>query len=375
MSKSKKTGGILPISTRIAMGQVVRKDKLTEKEVARINRTNEKHNAELLANRVTYPIGIDFGDISEEMAKSLGFRGKSKDDVGDALGDLGLDLSHFSLGVSNRAKKAKPKNLPDPKAVAGFIKQRLAPISVAGLKGSVRIFSQNFEFLTPDKVDYFKESYKEIFSRFHVITATEVSPDGVKSLCKLTGFEAFVSGDNTRGGQAVAVIYDPKRMKPKGGKQIIDEVANVQGVNDLRPMLWCTLIDTVTGDEVNVGVNHLKSMRGGPQSTGIIRKQQAQAIVRGLPKGWDGVMGGDWNTRMNDGWHKVDLKPLIDAGFILVDEDVNKLPTHVMGGWLDGFYARTKLTTSGMTVLQWFLDTKRDLTDHAGVFVTVGDGK
>lgn len=374
MSKSKKTGGILPIGTRIAMGQIVRKDKLTEKEVARINRTNEKHKEQLAATRVTYPVGIDFTDITEEMAKSLGFRGKSKDDV-DALGDLGLDLSHFSLGVSNRAKKSKPKNLPDPKVVAGFVKARLSNVPVASLKGPVSVFSQNFEFLTDDKVGFFKDSYLEIFKHFHVITATEVSPDGVKSLCKLTGFEAFVSGDNTRGGQAVAIFYDPKRLKAKGDKKIIDEVANVQGVNDLRPMLWCTLIDSVTGDEINVGVNHLKSMRGGPQSTGIIRKQQAQAIVRGLPKGWDGVMGGDWNTRMNDGWHKVDLKPLIDAGFILVDEDVNTLPTHTMGGWLDGFFARTKLTTSGMTVLQWFLDTKRDLTDHAGVLVSLGDGK
>lgn len=371
MSKS-KTGGILPIRTRIDMGQVVRKDKLTPKEVERINRTNEKHNAALLANRVTYPTGVDFSDITEEMAKSLGFRGKSKDDASDGLADLGIDFSHFSLGVSNKAKKPKPKSLPDPKVVLAAVKQLLAPVSVAGMTGPVRVFSQNFEFLTDDKADFFKASYQEIFTRFHVITATEVSPDGVKALCKLTGFASFVSGDNTRGGQAVAVIYDPKRMKPKGDKKLIDEVANVQGVNDLRPMLWCTLIDTVTGDEVNVGVNHLKSMRGGPQSTGIIRKQQAQAIVRGLPKGWDGIMGGDWNTRMNDGWHKVDLKPLIDDGFILIDQDVNKLPTHVMGGWLDGFFARTKVTASGMTVLQWFSLTKRDLTDHAGVFVELG---
>lgn len=375
MSKSKKTGGILPIGTRIAMGQVVRKDKLTEKEVERINRTNDKYKAELLATRVTYPVGVDFSDISEEMAKSLGFRGKSKNDVSDGLADLGLDFSHFSLGVSNRAKKPKPKNLPDPKVVAGFVKQRLAPISVAGQTGKVRVFSQNFEFLTPDKVDFFKESYKEIFSRFHVILATEVSPDGVKALCKLTGFEAWVSGDNTRGGQAVAIFWNPKRMKPKGDKKLIDEVANVQGVNDLRPMLWGTLVDTVTGKERNEGVNHLKSMRGGPQSTGIIRKQQCQAIVRGLPAGWEGDMGGDWNTRMNDGWHKVDLKPLIDDGFFLVDQDVNKLPTHVMGGWLDGFFTRSTGTVSSMTVLQWFLDTKRDLTDHAGVFIEVGDGQ
>jgi len=374
MSKSKKTGGILSTSQKLVMNPelIKRPAKLTPKQVDRINQVNAKHKAELLATRVTYPTDVDFGDITEEMAKGLGFRGKSKNDISAGLADIGLDFTGINLGVANKAKKAKPKTLPDPKVVADFVKQRLAPISVADLTGPVRVFSQNFEFLTDDKVAFFKDSYKEIFKRFHIITATEVSPDGVKALCKLTGFEHFVSGDNTRGGQAVAVFYDPKRLKAKGGRKLIDEVANVQGVNDLRPMLWCTLIDSVNGDEVNVGVNHLKSMRGGPQQTGVIRKQQAQAIVRGLPKGWQGVMGGDWNTRMNDGWHKIDLKPLLDDGFILVDQDTNKLATHTMGGWLDGFFTRTQKTVSGMTVIQWFLDTKRDLTDHAGVLVSIG---
>ena len=99
MSKSKKTGGILPISTRIAMGQVVRKDKLTEKEVARINRTNEKHNAELLANRVTYPIGMDVVSYAFERsaAQSLGRQNLPRDPqaLRARLGEIGQMIARM----------------------------------------------------------------------------------------------------------------------------------------------------------------------------------------------------------------------------------------------------------------------------------------
>ena len=75
-----------------------------------------------------------------------------------------------------------------------------------------------------------------------------------------------------------------------------DEVANVQGVPDLRPAFRLDLEDTVTGDKFAVVVVHLKSMRGGPQVSGKVRYQQCAIMATKLGKGFVGVIAGDWNT-------------------------------------------------------------------------------
>lgn len=380
MTKRTKRGGIIPTQLLINSGQLIRPAKLTPKQVERLNASTAAYYAELaLVKPLFWPKPEEYEGMTDAKAQALGFTGKSSNPI-DGLDQLGLGelfgldqdaMSNLGFSVANKSKKPKKQPLPDPKATAKLIKALLATLSPAQLTGVLRVATQNGHFLTDDKVGFFADCYKAIFEYFNCFLFTEISPDGAKALAKLTGFEYFVSNDNTRGGQAVAILFDPKRLDPTGKAVTIEAVADVQGVNDLRPMLWAPFKDRSNNKAQNYGVNHLKSMRGGPQTTGVVRKQQCEAIVRELPKGWKGGMGGDWNCRMNDGWSRIDLKPLHDAGFVLVGEKMNKLPTHIMGGWLDGFFFSPDMNVTTQDILQWFATTKRDFTDHALVGVSV----
>jgi hypothetical protein len=261
--------------------------------------------------------------------------------------------------------------LLNPQIVLAAVQKKIAATGAkpVDMSGKIVFGCQNFEMLTKAKAAWFADSYKEFIPLAHVWMCVEIGKEGIEEIARLTGYTAYCSTDNSRGNQAVAILIHP-RVKFIA-KSSIDEVANVQGVNDLRPLLKLDLEDTApqTPDAEKkffAGVVHLKSMRGGEVTSGAVRYQQCQIIANKLSG--NGVVGGDWNMKLPG---VKDYSPLTAANFTLVDPGDSR-NTHIMGSRLDGFFTLNfSRKLSGITLLDWFTDPTigRGLTDHAGLNV------
>jgi hypothetical protein len=253
--------------------------------------------------------------------------------------------------------------LPNPQLVHAEVAQMLQNIPVAGMKGNVQIGETNCEFMDTSKVNYFKDSYVEMASRFHVLFLEEVEPAGVAALGKLVGYQAFASVANTR-NQAVGFIVHP-RMKVVGGPTTYTSIANVQGVPDLRPAFRLDLEDTVSGEKFAVVVLHLKSMRGGPAVTANVRYRQFALLVQDLGPNFVGLVGGDLNYKIDDPSCK-EGDPMIQAGYTLLAAGDHSA-TQIMGSRIDGFFHKgMKSGLDFYRVVAYFANPnlKRSFTDH-----------
>jgi hypothetical protein len=243
----------------------------------------------------------------------------------------------------------------------------IGSMPVAGMSGALLCGELNAEFGDRSKARFFSASYKEIFSRSHVVALSEVGPDFVDEVANsMPDYTGYCSVANTR-NQAVGFVVH-KRLKVIGDPISHDAVANVQGVPDLRPAFQLNLEDTVTGEKFSVVVVHLKSMRGGPAVSGKVRYQQCVLMVKALGANFTGFITGDFNMLLDKAGAGLinDLDPLLKAGYVLLNPK-DTSATHSGGSRLDGYVVLNFSKLGNLAVHAFFSDPTigRSFTDHA----------
>ncbi|MBY0549670.1 MAG: hypothetical protein K2W95_20500 [Candidatus Obscuribacterales bacterium] len=303
----------------------------------------------------------------------------------DSLLDYDLTPDGFlsnPLGILNRAvaKAAKKKGgkggggqkapkLPNPKVVHAAVAKSLTHIPLAGMSGNAQFAEFNGEFLDVSKARYFRDVYCEMFSRFHIVWLEEVEPAGVMQLATdlsaHTGFTytGIPGTANTRSQAVGFLIHERYEIL---GTQEYHQVANVQGIPDLRPALRVDVRDKTTGETFSVVCLHLKSMRGGPAVTAAVRYKQLDILQQLLGLNFKGIVGGDLNFILDDPKLK-DGDPLKNNGYTLFMPS-DHTATQSMGSRIDGWFLK------GMTrallfyqVRAFFRDPNvtRAFSDHA----------
>lgn len=364
---------------------------LSAKQVARLNAVNAKYNEELARTRPVYPevdpstiTDILLGNVNPlqavgglENIKALGWDNHqldlTLDDLEDYRGGRRRNRNRQRGGGNKGGGRPSGGTLMNPQIVLAAIQKKIAAVGAkpVGNTGEIIWGAQNFEMLTQAKAKWFMDSYKEYIPLAHVWLCSEIGKDGLEEIARQTGYTAYCSADNSRGNQAVGILIHP-RLKMVT-KTIYDEVANVQGVNDLRPLLVLDLEDTNPVTEEDrlfwAGVLHLKSMRGGVATTGAVRYQQCQIVADKLKdKKTKGRVGGDMNMIFPG---VKDYMPLTAVNLLLVDP-ADTRATHIGGSRLDAFFTfKYKSVVKGIRLLDWFSDSTigRGLTDHAALSV------
>ncbi len=345
---------------------------LTAYELDQLVKKTELYNAKIEAERVQYPDPDDFDQLELPAIQMLGFKGfdpKSND----------LDALFFGGGRQKKKNKGKGKGgssggsggggkqLPNPNVVLAVVQSMIGSMPVAGMSGALLFGELNAEFGDRSKARFFSASYKEIFSRSHVVALSEVGPDFVDEVANsMPDYTGYCSVANTR-NQAVGFVVH-KRLKVIGDPISHDAVANVQGVPDLRPAFQLNLEDTVTGEKFSVVVVHLKSMRGGPAVSGKVRYQQCVLMVKALGANFTGFITGDFNMLLDKAAAGVinDLDPLLKAGYVLLNPK-DTSATHSGGSRLDGYVVLNFSKLGNLAVHAFFSDPTigRSFTDHA----------
>lgn len=347
---------------------------LRPQDLAKLIKAEQAYSDHVQATRPKYPEDPTMFDrLTPKQVEKRGFLGKL-----ETVSPTDLDGLLFARGGKSKGKgKGGPGNrpLPSPSAVLSAVTQIVSGRRVvagnAGMKGDLVMWEQNFEFGDPAKAKYFQDSYKLIVERAHLILASEVDPGFLAHLATLVpGYTSYCCKPNTR-NQAVGFVLH-NRFKVISVTSH-DAVANVQGIPDLRPAYELELEDTTNGTRRKYIVVHLKSMRGGPQVSGVVRRNQATIIAHVL-KGSTNVetlIAGDWNTF---GDKTTDLDPLKNAGFNIVDP-TDARGTHTMGGRLDFYMERglsKKVGQPDVISLNYLPGLPvRAITDHASVVMDV----
>jgi hypothetical protein len=380
---------------------------LTRRQVATLNRFNAAYNREV-AEMPRYPV-VDYQTLigmpqalaghgpngfvaKESMLGNLGWTQHALDaemPKGFDLTDLGIGLGtkQFHRGRHDKRRQGKGKGkskggggrdraLMNPQVVHGLIKKAIAAsgLKPVGLDGPIVRAVHNFEFLTGEKAAWFIDALAEIIPLAHIWSCAEVTEEGIKKIAERTGYEYVVSVENNR-GQAVAVMWDPRRVQ-KVDTWSIDEVANVQNVNDLRPVIGVDLIDKSPKTKPLfkkfwAASGHMKSMRGGEEASGIVRHLQNQLAAAGLKDRGAGALGMDSNSKLATDQGDWETSPLTDSGLLLVGPDDHRA-TQTMMSRLDGLWARGfDHVLLILDQLNWFEDPQlgRGLTDH-GALIT-----
>ena len=251
----------------------------------------------------------------------------------------------------------------DPKVVLAAVQQHFVNLPYAGMTGNLQIGDFNGEFLDDTKYRFYADSYKELLTHFHVQLLSEIDPNIKPEIEKIPGYKFFPSQANTR-HQAVGIAVNTNRLEVVGGPTIYNSVANVQGIPDLRPALRLDLRDKVTNVTFSVVVLHLKSMRGGPAVSGVVRRKQFALLVQDLGPDFAGFCGGDLNYIINDK-SLTDPQPMFNAGFVLVEPNDTQA-THSGGSRLDGlFYRGLTVGVDFYRVFAVFSQIGRTWSDHA----------
>lgn len=349
---------------------------LPEHLAEKLRRTMAAHTERVNEQRLqlgAYPHPDDVSEFDENVNLADVFH------IGSPVSFANIDRDDFRGGRNRRPQQrgggktggnkgggnsgGGKRPLPNPQMVHAEVAKMLQGIPVAGNTGNLQILETNCEFMDVSKVRYFQDAYVELVSRAHVLFLEEVEPQGVAELGKLTGYQAFASVANTR-NQAVGFLVHP-RLKVIGGPITYTSIANVQGVPDLRPAFRLDLEDTVTGVKFSVVVLHLKSMRGGPQVTAVVRYKQFALLVQDLGPNFCGIVGGDLNYKIDDPSCK-EGDPMIQAGYTLLAAGDHSA-TQIMGSRIDGFfYKGMPVAIDYYKVIAYFNNPnlKRSFTDH-----------
>jgi hypothetical protein len=339
---------------------------LTDYERAQLIKKTKLHNQEVEANKVVYPDPDNFVDLDLPTIQTLGFKGfDPKSNKLSAL--MGGGRQRKNRGGKGGGGNGGGKQLPNPNVVLAVVQGMIGKLPVAGMSGPLYFGELNAEFGDRSKARFFSASYQEIFSRSHVVALSEVGPDFVAEVASaMPDYTGYCSVANTR-NQAVGFLVH-KRLKVIGDPISYDDVANVQGVPDLRPAFRLDLEDTVTGEKFSVVVVHLKSMRGGPAVSGKVRFMQCAIMAKRLGSNFVGFITGDFNMLLDQaGAGKInDLDPLTKAGWVLLNAK-DTAATHSGGSRLDGYVVLNFPGLGKLGVHAFFSDPTigRSFTDHA----------
>jgi hypothetical protein len=381
--------------------------------LARIIAAEQAYTDHVNANKVTYPdpdeieflnpfeikklgfVGHDLEHLGIESMEPQGFRGKGRRNR-DRKRNRGRGGNQGNQGGGQQQQgggKGKPgKKLVDPKLAYSEVRKAL---DAAGLKpvtntGDAMSLEWNMEFLDETKVKYYADAYKAIIECADLVYVEECSSKGLEALANLVGYKWACSVENNR-GQAVGYIWNPNRYDFTGTPEAWDEIANVQGIPDLRPgWVLRNLRCKVRNVKTNRLVGHWKSMRGGEATTDPVRTQQFELAGKRMGKPVDGcklqtgaavilqlianvnlgralsdhtanfirehyedgatlvdgqwICAGDWNC-------KIDQKPKVIAGLTSRGYTVvypnDHTSTQAMGGRLDCFFADRSSGTCG----------------------------
>lgn len=326
-------------------------EKITPQTNMELHELSKAYSEWIRDNRPNYPTTEEFAKLTPEEIVQRGFYHP------DAT-----NLDQLSL-----FKEGKPRPLPDAGVVASEVGKSVQGMPMATADGNLILGEWNMEFLTGDKAAYFKDSYKQIVPRHHLMFVEEANAEGLGKIAQDNGYNFEISRDNSR-GQAVGFLVHP-RLKVLG-TSTYEEIANVDNIPDLRPAFRVDLQDTATGEKFSAVTVHLKSMRGGPEQTAPVRTEQAQRLATVLGPNFSGIIAGDWNTFLNN---SKELKPLTDAGFKILNP-TDATSTQAMGGRLDGFlYKNLPWMMSNPEVRPFFQNPKitRGLSDHGLLTTTL----
>jgi hypothetical protein len=342
-----RTNGI--ISDTNAAGIV--SEKILPQTGVDLHSLSQAYSEYIRDNRPNYPTTEEFAQLTPEQIVQRGFYHPDATNLDQ--------LSYF--------QEAKPRPLPDAGVVASEVAKSVQGMPMATNSGNLILGEWNMEFLTGDKAAYFKDSYKQIVPRHHLMFVEEANADGLARIAQDNGYNFEISRDNSR-GQAVGFLVHP-RLKVLG-TSTYEEIANVDNIPDLRPAFRVDLQDTATGEKFSAVTVHLKSMRGGPEQTAPVRTEQAQRLATVLGPDFSGIIAGDWNTFLNN---SKEIKPLTDAGFRVLNP-TDTTSTQAMGGRLDGFlYRNIPWMMSNPEVRPFFQNPKitRGLSDHGLLTTTL----
>jgi len=386
--------------------------------LARIIAAEHAYTAHVNANKIVYPDPDEIQFLNPFKIKQLGFMDHELGDFGiepmepdnfrGKRGRRGRDRKRNrrggnrgggnqgggSQGGGNQGGgKGKPgKTLVDPKVAYA---EATAALAAAGLKkvtgtGDAVSLEWNMEFLDESKVKYYADAYKAIVECADFVYVEECSAAGLAALGKLVGYDAYCSVENNR-GQAVGFLVNPARYDFTGKPESWDDIANVQGIPDLRPgFVLRNVRCKIRKVKTNRLVGHWKSMRGGEVTTDPVRTQQFDLAGQHMGAPVDGcklqigksvilqliknvklgralsdhtanfitehyvdgatlvdgqwICAGDWNC-------KVDVKPgviapLTKKGYTLVYPK-DSTSTQAMGGRLDAYFADRSTGTCG----------------------------
>lgn len=337
--------------------------------------SSNAHTANVLANRIQYPDPDtmrpeDFDDFPTAPITGP-FKGEGFFPTVDELEVSGRRGQRGkSKGKGKSGGGGRRPQLPNPAIVAQEVAAAMQNVALAGNTGNLQVGEFNGEFLDVSKARYFQDAYKEVFSHFHVVFLEEVESAGVAHIANVIGYKGICGTANTR-NQAVALLVHP-RFKIVGGPIEYTQVATVQGIPDLRPALRVDLEDTYSLEKFSVVVLHLKSMRGGPKVTSVVRHKQLDVLTQCLGANYVGFVGGDMNFPLDDPNFK-DGDPLYNDGYTLVAAN-DHTGTQSMGSRIDGFFVKgLKLKVQFYEVFAFFLNPKvtRAFSDHAATKIEV----
>lgn len=169
----------------------------------------------------------------------------------------------------------------------------------ATLTGPLIMIEWNMEFLDETKARFFLDTYELILRKGHILAGSEVTLKGLKVIAKALSdihrqlnnldastpdrFVAYCGTENSR-GQGVGAIIDTHRFEVTKTYEIV-AVKNVFGIQDLRAAFVIEGKDKTTGKKKRFVIEHLKSMRGGPDATAKVRKEQVIRTIAGIGNG------------------------------------------------------------------------------------------
>jgi hypothetical protein len=285
---------------------------LSEAELLEIMHAEREHTETTLANPILYPPKHLHLSITDVAAQKLGFLGRGP--LSTNLKGLEVDGRDFfpGQGKKNKNKSKKGgnkgggqgggKRLPDPKVVFAEVSNAFASLPDAGTTGSVVMLEWNMEFLDPTKAAYFDVTYDLIMRKGHILAGSEVTLKGLQAIAKSASavhrkeknlaantsdrYVAYCGTENSR-GQGVGAIIDTDRFEVTKTYEILS-VKNVFGIQDLRAAYVMLLTDKTTGKKFRLVIEHLKSMRGGPDATAKVRRKQVELTIADIGNGTPG---------------------------------------------------------------------------------------
>jgi len=303
-----------------------------------------------------------------------------------ALRSQGMDVSHFELVQylnerKNSKKKGSGRKPIQVRSVAetlGILKELFATVPTyrADDETLAPFGTMNLEFWDAKKSAEQAEVLAWILRNYYsVLTVQETNPDGMKPVAEAAGYHWMCGTPNER-GQACGIFWDPNRYEELD-RIVIDEVVGVDGVEQLRASVAAILQDKFWITTFRFVSDHLKSMRGGPWKTGIVRFHQTLKLVHFLMRWADGetpiptIALGDWNCFLDKivNGKATDVEPFLYYAWTMLNQnDIQS--TQRMGGRLDGGfvnYMPAGISFTNYRVLPVF-KVAPWVTDHAAIY-------